>query len=98
MKTILTMHLLVSAVLCQGINNYDTTVTFSTTKLDSFYIHPINQYLYFNAVTTASCPSYTLADFTGFGSPNQNANVERIPSQANPMILVTEHCAGSHSR
>lgn len=97
MKTILMTLLLVSAVLSQGINNYDTTVTFSTTRTDSFYIHPINQFLYFNARTTASCPSYTSADFVEWVDPNHNKNVERIPSQANPMIRITEHCAGSES-
>lgn len=94
MKTILTTLLLASAAFSQGINNYDTTVSLMASP-DSFYIHPIHQYLYFEAKITASCPSYTSADFVDWVEPNHNANVERIPSQANPMIRVTAHCSGS---
>jgi hypothetical protein len=68
-----------------------------TARPDSFYIYPINQYLYFNAVTTASCPAYTAGDFVEFVHPNHNTNVERIPAQTSPLIRVTTHCAGSEA-
>lgn len=97
MKTIMTALLLASAALGQGIDNYDTTVTLMAATPDSFYIYPIKQYLYFNALTTASCPSHTSADFVQFVPPNYNTNVERIPSQAYPLIQVTAHCAGSEA-
>lgn len=95
MKTVLMTLLLVSTALSQGIDKYDTTVTLMGARPDSFFIHPINRYLYFNAVITTSCPAYTSADFVDFVSPNHNTKVERIPTRTNPLIRITSHCYGS---
>lgn len=97
MGSLLAMILPLSVALGRGIDGYDTSISLTPVKSDSFYIHPLGKHLHFGYVTTASCPSFSSGDFVLFGRPEPDADIEKIPALANPLIHITAHCAGSES-